>query len=257
MSRSRELELQPELRVGRAAEPDRWGGAALPRGASLPEVAAERLRDAIIGGSLAAGERLREVDIARRLRISRTPLRQAIHMLEAEGLVERIARVGTFVRPISVDEVDDVYRVKAVLQVLGAELAAGRMTAEQQAELGFVLGQMEAAVEQRKREAYVALVDRFHELLLRAAQSPTLTALYRTLEPRIRRYRHFVLAQPGREIDSYEEHRLIGQRLMARDVAGAGQAMQAHASSARAFVRQRVESLASGVAARVPSKPPG
>lgn len=211
-----------------------------PSSASLREAAVERLREAIVSGELGPATHLRENELAERMQISRTPLRDALRQLEAEALVERIPSVGVFVAPMTADDADDVYQVKGALQGLAVELACQRMDAHERAELRFITGEMKTAIEDGDRDYYADLVDRFHALLLSAARSRTLTSLYQTLDSRIRRYRRFVLAQPGREADSLEQHLAIAAGLLEEDLPAARASMRQHARSARSFIASRI-----------------
>lgn len=206
------------------------------RPASRQQATRHRLREAIVGGELSPGSRLREVDLAKQLDVSRTPLREALRDLEAEGLVRRFAGMGAFVSPLEASDVGDVYRVKGVLQLLEVELATERMDSRQRAELAFLVEQLASAVKDEDHDYYAELLDRFHSLLLTAAGSPTLTRLFGTLDPQIRRYRRFVLAQPGREVDSLDQHRAIAEAILQQDKSAAIEGMRQHSVSAREFV---------------------
>jgi DNA-binding GntR family transcriptional regulator len=207
-----------------------------------------RLREAIVTGELEPGTRLLENELADRMQISRTPLREAFRQLEAEGLVQRVPAVGVFVAAVSREDADDVYLVKGALQVLAVDLACQRITDRELAELRFIVDEMKAAVDRADHAYYADLVDRFHALLLTAARSATLAGLYATLESRIRRYRRFVLAQPGREADSFQEHLGIASGLLNRDPATAIASMREHARSARSFIATRIVKASPGTA---------
>ena len=87
------------------------------------------LREAIVEGVLAPGSRLSEVQIAKQLNVSRTPMREAFAQLEREGLVTVVARVGAFVRSVTLRDVAEIYRVRIALECLAVQLAAERITA--------------------------------------------------------------------------------------------------------------------------------
>lgn len=206
----------------------------------------QRLRDAIVTGELEPGARLREVDLAAKFHVSRTPLREALREVEADGLVLRYPHVGSFVAPLSPKDADDLYTAKGALQVLLVELACERMDLRDRAQLQSVVDQMQAAITAGDHGYYADLVDRFHELLLQAARSPTLNSLFRMLDLRVRRYRRFVLAQPGREAESFEQHRAIAGTLLRGDVEAARESMRGHARSARSFVSRSMAAYQSG-----------
>jgi DNA-binding GntR family transcriptional regulator len=101
----------------------------------LSEEAYDMLRAAILGGRLQPGERIVEADIARQMRTSRSPVREAVRKLEHETLVEYVPRRGTIVVGLSREDVADAYQLRAHLEAYGARLAATRASALQLAHL--------------------------------------------------------------------------------------------------------------------------
>ncbi len=97
------------------------------------------LREAIVEGLLPPGSRLSEVLLAKQLNVSRTPMREAFSLLEREGLVTVVTRVGAFVRAVSARDVDEIYTVRAALESLAVSLAASKLTALGRAQLDEVV----------------------------------------------------------------------------------------------------------------------
>src|SRR5690242_16250003 len=152
------------------------------RVANSSAVAADLIRQAILDGELPAGARLKEDELAERLDVSRTPVREALRRLEAEGLVVHEPKRGAAVRAYSAGELDDMYRLRALLEGYAARRAAERMTPE-------VLEQLRASCERFKRltrRRRVAIRDLarenmiFHELVLLAAGDPRLADMTRS-----------------------------------------------------------------------------
>src|SRR2546429_295825 len=108
--------------------------APLARNASL--AATELIRDAIIDGRLSPGRRLKEEELARELGISRTPIREALLILQSEGLVEATPNRGATVRAHTVDDLDDLYQLRALLEGHAARRAAARIGKRDVAKLG-------------------------------------------------------------------------------------------------------------------------
>lgn len=139
-----------------------------------------RLRDLILSGELAAGQRLQELAVVERLGVSRTPVRAALARLAEEGLVEPAASGGYAVRAFSEREVDEAIELRGVLEGLAARLAAERGVAPERlaplktclAEIDAVLGAMRLT--EAHFERYVELNERFHERLTSLADSPML-----------------------------------------------------------------------------------
>ncbi|MGH3141543.1 MAG: GntR family transcriptional regulator, partial [Gaiellales bacterium] len=109
------------------------GASPLVRNAGV--VATEVIREAIIDGRLAPGERLKEEELARELGLSRTPIREALAVLQAEGLVDTAPNKGATVRSHDAEDLDDLYRLRALLEGYAAGRAATKMQPEQVAEL--------------------------------------------------------------------------------------------------------------------------
>ena len=112
----------------------------------LRDVVFNTLRQAILTGELKPGERLMEIHLANKLGVSRTPIREAIHMLELEGLVTMIPRRGAEVAQITEKSMNDVLEVRRALDALCAELACKRITEEELAMLGQACDTFEKAV---------------------------------------------------------------------------------------------------------------
>src|ERR1700676_1284865 len=120
------------------------------------------LREAIVEGVLAPGSRLSEVQLAKQLNVSRTPMREAFSLLEREGLVTVVARVGAFVRAVSARDVEEIYTVRSALESLAVGLAAGKLTALGRAQLDEVVQAMQQCVAADDPVAYVEELDRFY-----------------------------------------------------------------------------------------------
>jgi DNA-binding GntR family transcriptional regulator len=131
------------------------------------------LRRLIVSGQLQPGEALSEAVLARRYGVSRTPVREALKQLEREHLVQIIPRVGTYVHNASTDDVLDGLIVEEALEGIAARLAAGRPTTPEVSELDRVAGEMEATAAAGAALAHIVDANRrFHDLILRAAESP-------------------------------------------------------------------------------------
>lgn len=152
-------------------------GQALPLARRTSEGVAQVLRSEIFAGTLKAGEALRERSLAERLQVSRTPVREALFILQSEGLVELVPNKGASVRRLSADDLLEIYRVRGLLEAHAAEMAAKSATLEQvdamedaQIRLGRML--------KRGNAADQAAADlEFHTAVLAAAGSPLLSSL--------------------------------------------------------------------------------
>lgn len=174
----------------------------------LRDVVFKTLRQAILRGELKPGERLMEIQLANKLGVSRTPIREAIRKLELEGLVLMIPRKGAEVAEIREKGLRDVLEVRKALEELSVQLACDRITPEQ-------LGELEEAAE-RFRKALksedvteIAQADvRFHDVIYQAADNQRLMQLLNNLGEQMYRYRVEYLknaAVYGQLIEEHEE----------------------------------------------------
>jgi len=155
----------------------------------LRDVIFETLRKAIVSGDIKPGERLMEVSLADQMGVSRTPVREAIRRLEAEGLVTMIPRKGTHVSELSVKDIMDVLEVRTVLDKLATDLAAKRMQPAQLKSLESVHKQYISCVEKENMEGAVKKDVEFHDIIYSASGNPRLVAVAGSLREHIYRFR--------------------------------------------------------------------
>ena len=155
----------------------------------LRDVIFETLRKAIVSGDIKPGERLMEVSLADQMGVSRTPVREAIRRLEAEGLVTMTPRKGTHVSELSVKDIMDVLEVRTVLDKLATDLAAKRMQPAQLKALESVHKQYISCVEKENMEGAVKKDVEFHDLIYAASGNPRLVAVAGSLREHIYRFR--------------------------------------------------------------------
>ncbi|MGB9885762.1 MAG: GntR family transcriptional regulator [Moorellales bacterium] len=198
----------------------------------LRELVFEALRDAIVNGTLAPGERLMEVQLAEELGVSRTPVREAIRRLELEGYVVTVPRKGAYVAGISAKDVAEVFEIRAALEGLAAELAAERITEEELEELERRLHRVAVCVEEGDLEALVEADTQFHEVLYRASRNRRLSQIIGHLREQIQRFRASSLATPGRRYETLEEHKKIVEALAKRNAALARRLAEQHIENA-------------------------
>jgi DNA-binding GntR family transcriptional regulator len=176
-----------------------------------------RLERRILEGQLAPGSRLVEQEICRRVGCGRSPVREALRLLAADGLVESHPRRGARVSRITAEEVRDTFEVFEALETLGTRLAARRGGPGHGARFGPVLDAMQRAVAARDLRAYFRLNARFHRTIYERSGNRTLTRLLLNLGKQITRFRLTALSSPGRMAASLREHRALAHALMAGD----------------------------------------
>lgn len=204
----------------------------LPQGQSVYE----RLLDEIRSGKLPPGARLRETELAARLGISRTPVREAIRRLEADGLVEHQPRLGASLRRLGHDEVMELYAMRVLLEGEAARLAARGASALELAEMEEINTVMAAASDPVQR----ARANRqFHTALLNASKNRFLRRAMVGLRRTALVLGRSSMFDLDRASEAVREHSAVIAALKLRDGAGAEAAMRAHMEAAhRARLRQ-------------------
>ncbi len=190
---------------------------------------AERLRQQIFDRSLQPGDWIDEQKLALDFGISRTPLREALKVLAAEGLVTMKVRRGAYVTEVSRDDVVQVYHLLALLESDAARTVAGRGDAAALACLMRIHERLEKQV--RQRDAFFATNEEFHLALLDLAGNRWALQMVRDLRKVMKLNRHHSLLRKGRLTDSLAEHQALMQALLRHDGQAAAQLMQAHFAS--------------------------
>jgi DNA-binding GntR family transcriptional regulator len=219
------------------------GRAPLTKSASA--AAAELIRKAIVDGRLDPGSRLKEEELARELGISRTPVREALLVLQAEGLIESTPNRGATVRSYDAADLDDLYQLRALLEGFAARLAAARITAE---EVDRLRDSCERFVGLRADDDVTELVQenvRFHDVILSAAGSQRLAQMVRGVIQLPLVYRSYVWYSPDQKLISEHYHRQLTAALATRDAERAELVMKEHVLEARDFLVAQLRAEAS------------
>ena len=198
----------------------------------LRELVFENIRQAIVKGIFAPGERLMEIQLADDLGVSRTPVREAIRKLELEGFVVMIPRRGTYVANLSIKDINDVYEIRISLDVLAAGLAAERIEPEELEELNRLLLEISEAARTGPMDKIVRLDTAFHDVLYKASRNDRLRNIINNLREQITGIRGTSMRYPGRLADTLEEHRALVDSIAARDSERAQAAARIHLENA-------------------------
>jgi len=194
------------------------------------ESAYERLREEIRSGALKPGARLTETELAARLAVSRTPVREAIRRLEAEGLVDHQPRIGAVVRSMEYPEIMELYEMRTVLEGTAARLAARAASPMELEELRSINEDMAAT---RDPVVLVRLNRQFHARLLDAARNRFLVKSMAAVESALLILGPSAMERPDRAKAAVEEHRAVLAAMTARDGAAAEAAMREHMERAQ------------------------
>ena len=223
---------------------------------SLRERIVVRLRQAIITGDLSPKTRLTEPDLARQLNVSRTPLREAIRQLEAEGFVTTVPRVGCFVTEITPQDAADVYAIRMVIEGLAARQAAENPDPAKRKTLEAILADLAGRTADYRQ--YHEISGKFHDIIVGLSGNRRLQGIYHSLAQHVSRMRTLSLAVRGRPEISLRGHRRIASAILRGQGAEAERAMRAHIEAAYGVLKRTVrgvkDDLASG-AQRAASHP--
>jgi DNA-binding GntR family transcriptional regulator len=200
------------------------GLSAIPKAAApLRRQVLEQLRQSIIAGRLAPGERLVERQLIAMMAVSRTVIREALRQLESEGLVSIVPNKGPVVRVLTLDEARELYAIRSVLEGLAARLFVEQSSDAQINRLENALSAVESAYNSDDAEKMLAAKNTFYDVLLEGARSSTLSNMLDLLHGQIWRWRAMGLAHPHRSVTRGREStvnlRALLQAIKARDAA--------------------------------------
>jgi len=200
---------------------------SIPRQVLHQEVTV-RLRQRIVEGHLAPGAKLNERELSESLKVSRTPLREAIKMLAAEGLVELLPNRGAVVALLTEQDVVDTFEVIAGLEGQAGELAAERITDEELAEIRALHYEMLAAFTRRDLPTYYRINAQIHARINAAARNRVLTQTWSTVNARLQALRFRSNFDEGKWKRAVKEHDRMVDLLAARDGPGMRALLVAH-----------------------------
>ena len=186
------------------------------------------LKEAIIKGFLEPGTKLLENKIAEEMHVSRTPVREAMQKLVAEGFVKTTPNQTIVVTEVSLEDVKDVLQIRGVLEGLAARIAAKQINILEIDELEKIVTQMGLYVTKKDLTSYCKVDDEFHDLILNICENKWIIQTRDNLGSFIYRFRIKSLSVPGRLRCSLEEHQAIMEALKKHDSAEADRLSQIH-----------------------------
>ncbi len=210
----------------------------------------QALRSAIMQGELPPGQRLVIDEISRQLEVSAIPIREALQLLQAEGLVVSSPHVGATVAPISEDEVHEVFAIMEGLETVAVRAAAARMDDDEEARLRELIGEMDEALASARYERWAEGNGRLHRMIGEVARMPLLREMTDRVLSRWERLRrhYFQGVLVPRVPQAQREHHLLMDALARRDGDQAEQIVRAHNRAALAsyaeFLRRVAETTA-------------
>ena len=222
----------------------------IPR-ATLHEQVAHRLRQMLVENRIPPGAKLNERELSDELNVSRTPLREAIKMLAAEGLVELLPNRGAIAVDLTEDDVLNTFEVMAGLEAQSGELAAQRITDAELAEIKAMHYEMMAAYTRRDLPAYYRLNAAIHSAINMAAKNPVLTLTYSQVNARLQALR-FRSNQDGEKWKAaVKEHEQMINALTCRDAVAMRAVLMSHLINKRDVVIEQIRATTTTTTANV------
>jgi DNA-binding GntR family transcriptional regulator len=197
--------------------PDLGTLSAIPERKPLGHYVFENLKQAIVRGDFSPGNRLVESRIADAMGISRTPVREAIHKLEREGLIKKLPQGGFYVLNLTREEIEETFGIRSVLESYAARLAAIKHHREELEPLEEKIEEFQYFLNRGEMEALLKTNTEFHSLLYAMSRSPKLIKMINDLQDQIYRFRRIILRIQMMAKTSNDDHRQMLRAMKRRD----------------------------------------
>lgn len=207
----------------------------------LRDVVFNTLREAILKGDLKPGERLMELQLASKLGVSRTPIREAIRMLEQEGLAVTTPRKGAEVAKMTLKDMEDVLEIRDALDELAVRIACQKISDEQLKQLEDMKELFEKSTQTGNVKKIAEADVTFHDVIYEATGNPKLVTLLNNLREQVYRYRVEYIKDPKNYPKLIAEHEAILESLKNRDVKNAVEAMHVHVANQAEAVKTVIQ----------------
>lgn len=195
------------------------------------------VKQVLLSNRYSPGERIGVDDLCRQLEVSRTPVFDALTRLKAEGMVDIVPRKGVYLVMSSLEKAQEIYRVREVLEGLATSLAAQNLTPRYAGLLKAALDRQASCVEAEDYDGYARATIGFHNTILEAADSETLSRILGAIYAQIEALRLRTLYLPRRIAGSFAEHQRIYEAVVARDPAAAEAEARKHIEITTSEVR--------------------
>jgi len=210
---------------------------------SLHEELTDRIRNMVVEGVLVAGEKVPERELCEKLGVSRTPMREALKVVAADGLLDLVPGRGARVSAITLTDLEEVFPLMAALEALAGELACEKISNTQLTKIKNAHQEMLKHFKNQNLTAYFKQNEKIHETILAAAGNETLKTMYKSLALRVRRARYMANMTPKRWQQAVDEHEEILVALDNRDGQALGAILKRHLQNKFDTVRVWMENL--------------
>ena len=207
----------------------------------LRELVYLNLKRKILTGEFPPHMRLMEVELAEEMNVSRTPIREAVRTLASEGLVQIEGRHGSYVAPISMDEVLEIFEVRENLEGIACYYAAQRMDEEDRQSLLHMMKMFEGAADRREKDAAVEWDTKLHQCIVRSTGNNLLYKLIRITQELSMRLRYTCYEEPEHFDTMKEQHRRLIQALFDGDAERAQKELRLHIRTLRTYAYEGIK----------------
>ena len=215
--------------------------ASLPVRRSLGQHIFAHLKQAILRGRISPGNRLVENRIAKDLGISRTPVREAFHKLEREGLLKQIPQGGYTVTGLTKEDIEDIFSIRSLLESYAAALAAKNHKKNELLALEEINREFQRCLEQNQLEKLPEINTEFHDILYALSGRPVLIKMISQLQAQIHRFRKIILTDKSNAEISIKFHKSLVTSLKQRDIEQVEQLLKKHILRGQRIVLKSLE----------------
>ncbi|MCK8059207.1 MULTISPECIES: GntR family transcriptional regulator [unclassified Fusibacter] len=201
---------------------------------SLTSIIFDRIREDILNDQYITGDKIVEAKLAEELGVSRTPVREALKQLELDGLVENIPNRGVVVKGISKQDITDIYTIRQAIEGIAATWCIERISQSEIDELKELFELMEFYTFKKDVDKISELNTKFHEVIYHSTKSRYLEHVLKDFQIFIKSTRNKSLKSKGRLEEALEEHRIILDAIMAKDIEAAKAGINHHVDKSKA-----------------------
>lgn len=207
---------------------------------SMREKVYDTLKQMIIDGVIKPGERIIETEYSNKFQISRTPIREAIRMLELEGLVESQTTGGVIVKTLTREEISEIYKIRIALESLIIEEIIKKINNQDIKKLEKVLKNTKKAFEVKDIEKVFSLFTEFNQILYDIASLPKVTGMINNINLYLKRFRKMSIDNPSRKEEAFEDHVQILEAIKNKELSTAISINRMHLEKSMNFILSKL-----------------
>lgn len=207
---------------------------------SMREKVYDTLKQMIIDGVIKPGERIIETEYSNKFQISRTPIREAIRMLELEGLVESQTTGGVIVKTLTREEISEIYKIRIALESLIIEEIIKKINNQDIKKLEKVLKNTKKAFEVKDIEKVFSLFTEFNQILYDIASLPKVTGMINNINLYLKRFRKLFIDNPSRKEEAFEDHVQILEAIKNKELSTAISINRMHLEKSMNFILSKL-----------------